>query len=289
MNTAAQKNALGIVLMVLAMAAFAGADTLIKFISGDLSIGHTLLFLVGGTALVFTVLAKTQGAAFLDRRAFAPILLARYVSEIAGMFGMVIALAMAPLSTVGAIIQVTPLMVTLGAVFFLGERVSPRQWGAIAVGFVGVLFVMQPTASGFDPSVLWAVVAMLGLSGRDLTTRMTPPGMPSSLLAAFTMIAAFPFAVLWCLFSEPSLIPASAPWPLVIAMIGCGALAYLLLIASIRSTEVSVVAPFRYARLIFLLVLGALIFGERPDIWVLLGSCLIVGSGIYMMWLGRQL
>jgi drug/metabolite transporter (DMT)-like permease len=67
-------------------------------------------------------------------------------------------------------------------------------------------------------------------------------------------------------------------------MIGFGAVGYLLLIASIRSTAVSIVSPFRYSRLIFLLFLGVFLFEERPTPMILLGAALIVASGIYTMW-----
>jgi len=67
-------------------------------------------------------------------------------------------------------------------------------------------------------------------------------------------------------------------------MIFFGSLGYLLLTASIRSTSLSVVAPFRYARLIFMVISGVVVFGERPGLLMLAGAALIVGSGLYMMW-----
>lgn len=270
----------GILLMILAMAVFAVADTFVKLASQILPPPHTLMLLVGGTALVFCTMVAVQGISFRDSRVFSPVLLLRYLSEIVATFGMVLAFSFVPLSTVGAILQVSPLMVMLGAVFLLGERVSRAQWIAIAVGFAGVLLVVQPTAEGFDATILWAFVAMLGLAGRDLTTRRAPVDMPSSLMAAYTMMFATPFAVLWSVLAQGTVVPVNVPWLYVIGMISCGALAYLTLIASIRAAPVSVVTPFRYARLIFLLILGVTIFGERPNLWVLSGSALIVLSGI---------
>jgi drug/metabolite transporter (DMT)-like permease len=284
LSTFAEKNVRGIALMIISMAFFAGTDVFVKLASGTMSPAHTTLFLMGGGGVIFAVLAKSQGEVLFSRGAFAPILLVRYVTEMMGAFGIVLALATAPLSTVGAIIQATPLVVTVGAVVFLDERVSWRQWAAIAVGFCGVLLIIQPGADGFQVSVLWALVAMVGLSGRDLTTRLTPAGMASSRLATYTMAAAMPFAIFWCLSTQGSLIPADPNWGYVVAMIGFGAVGYLLLIASIRSTAVSIVSPFRYSRLIFLLFLGVFLFEERPTPMILLGAALIVASGIYTMW-----
>ncbi len=277
----------GIALMVLSMAGFAVADVFIKLASGTMSPAHTTFLLMGGGGIVFAAIAKSQGEALLDRKAFAPILLLRYLTEIIGTFSIVLALATAPLSTVGAVLQAAPLVVTVGAVMFLGERVSWSQWAAIALGFIGVLLIIQPGAEGFQITALWAVVAVLGFSGRDLTIRLAPPGMASSRLATYSMAAAIPFAIVWCLKTQGTLLPPEANWGYVVAMVGFGAAGYLLLITSIRSAKVSVVAPFRYARLVFLMLLGALVFGERPDAPVLLGAALIVGSGVFTMWNGR--
>ena len=64
-------------------------------------------------------------------------------------------------------------------------------------------------------------------------------------------------------------------------------LAYAALTAAMRTGEVSVVSPFRYARLVFAMLLGAAVFGERPDAWTLAGSAIVVGSGVYTVLRGR--
>ncbi|WP_298361774.1 DMT family transporter [uncultured Litoreibacter sp.] len=278
----------GIYLMVASMGGFAIADTLIKLASGTMSPAHTTLMLMGGGLLVFAALAKWQGEALLSWEAFRPLYLMRYVAEIMGTFGIVLSLTYVDLSVVGAILQATPLVVVVGAILFLGERVSWRRWSAIGVGFVGVLMIVQPGDEGFDATVLWPILAMTGLALRDLTTRVTPPGMNSARLATYTMAAALPFALLWIGLAEDTWLPASPNWVLVFGMVGFGALGYLLLIASIRAAPVSVVSPYRYSRLIFLLVAGMLVFGERPGIMTLAGAALIVASGIYAMWRDRQ-
>lgn len=274
----------GISLIVMSMGAFAIADVFIKMSAGAMSPAHTTFYLMGGGLIVFSLLAKVQRHTLLDKRAFAPVLLVRYLAEIVGVFAMVMALASVPISTVGAILQTTPLLVTAGAVLFLGERVFWTQWVAIAVGFIGVWLIVQPGSEGFQVTVLWAVLGMAGHSVRDLVTRLTPSGMATSSLATYTMAAAVPFTILWCLLTEESLLPVQTNWGIVLAMIGCGAVGYILLISSIRMVEISVVAPFRYTRLLFLLVLGFIVFGERPSISTLTGATLIIVSRIYTIW-----
>ena len=98
------------------------------------------------------------------------------------------------------------------------------------------------------------------------------------------MAAALPFTVAWVYLGGGSVFPAQINWIVVIPMVVLGAIGYMLLIASLRMAEVSVVMPFRYSRIIFLLVLGVLVFDEKPNALTLIGAGLIIGSGVYMMW-----
>lgn len=279
----------GIIFMVLAMAAFAIADMFIKLSATAMSSAHTSLLLISGSLLVFVIIAKLQRQQLLDKVALSPVMLVRYVSEICATFGMIQALGLVPLSTVGAILQATPLVVATGAVLLLGERMSWRRWSAIGVGFVGVLLIVQPSTRSFDINVLWAVLAMIGLAARDLTTRVTPRSMASSTLASYTMAAAVPFMFGWVLLTEQSVLPSSINWWLVAGMIGFATAGYLMIITSIRVAPVSLVSPYRYSRLLFLLLLGVVIFNERPDALMLFGSFIIIAAGLYTMWReGRQ-
>ena len=277
-------NVRGILLMIASMVAFAIADTLVKLSTAVMSTAQVMFFLLSGALIIFALMAKLQNNSLTDRRAFSPILLLRYVAEITGMVGMVTALALVPISIVGAITQASPILVTVGAVLFLNEKVGWRRWCSIVIGFVGVLLIVQPGGTGFDYAVLWAILAFIALSIRDLTTRLVPADIPSASMATYTMAAATPFTIAWVLFNGESFIPASTNWFVVIPMVITGALGYILLIASLRTGEVSVVMPFRYSRILFLLVFGIFVFGEKPSGMVLLGATLIIGSGSYMMW-----
>ena len=275
--------------MVLAMAAFAIADVFIKLSATSVSSAHTMLLLLSGSLLVFVVIAKAQGHSLRNRNAVAPILLVRYVSEITAAIGLVQALRLVPLSTVGVILQASPLMVVTAAVLLLGEKVSWRRWSAIGVGFIGVLLIVQPGTASFDGDILWAVLTMLGLSARDLTTRVTPVDMPSSTLAAYTMAAAVPFALGWVLATEASILPVAVNWWWAGAMVGFATAGYLMIISSIRIAPVSVVTPYRYTRLLFLLLLGVIVFDERPDVLMLCGAFIIIAAGLYTMLRERRL
>jgi len=270
--------------MIVSMLAFSAADTFVKLSTSIISPAQVMFYLIGGALVLFALIAKLQGDRLLDVRAFSPMLLLRYFAEVAGMVGMVMALASVPISSVGAITQATPILAAVGAVVFLNENVGWRRWCSIVVGFIGVLLIVQPGAIEFDVDVLWALLALVALSVRDLTTRLVPTNMASASLATFTMAAALPFTIGWVLFNGESLLPEETNWLITFPMVFLGAIAYMLLIASIRMSEVSVVMPFRYTRVIFLLVLGIVVFEEQPDALMLIGASLIIISGTYMMW-----
>ena len=282
MNT--PTNVRGIFLMVGSMAAFSIADSLVKVSTTVLSPSQVMFFLISGALIIFATMAILKKDRLIDRRAFSPILWLRYVAEIAGMVGMVMALAKVPISSVGAITQASPMLAAVGAVVFLKEHVGWRRWSSIIVGFIGVLLIVQPGAIEFDFAVLWAVLALVALSIRDLTTRLVPSDMASASLATYTMAAAAPVTVGWVLLNGERLLPEDINWLIIIPMIALGALGYMLLIASIRMAEVSVVMPYRYSRIIFLLLFGVLVFGERPNTLMLTGAVLIIFSGTYMLW-----
>ena len=279
-----KNNAKGIVLMLFSMAAFALGDTFVKRSGSFLSPAQIMFFLISGGLILFALIAVAKGENLKEPRAFAPVLLLRYCTEMIGLLGMIMALTAVPLSIVGAVTQASPILVAVGAAIFLRETVSWRRWSSIAIGFCGVVLVIQPWGESLDYAVLWAVVALVGFSVRDLVTRLTPPDIASASLATFTMIAALPFTAVWVLFTGEEFFPAEMNWVIVGCMVILGSVGYLLLITSLRLGELSAIMPFRYSRIVFLLIFGVLFFGESPSLSMLLGSALVIVFGIYLMW-----
>ena len=275
-------NLRGIVLMVAAMAGFALEDMFIKHVSATLPVGQILLVLGTGGAVIFSILALRQSRRLFSRDLFARPVLLRNAGELVGTLGFVTAIALTPLSSASAILQATPLAVTLGAALFLGEQVGWRRWSAIGLGFLGVLLVIRPGLAGFEPASLFAVMAVFGLAARDLATRATPPNVTSLQLSAYAFAMLVPLGAALLAFGPGTLQPVPTPTLLRLAgALGFGVTAYYAIVAAMRMGEVSVITPFRYARLIFALIIGTLVFGERPDGWTLAGAALIIGSGLY--------
>ena len=279
-----KKNSKGIFLMIISMASFAIGDTFVKISGAFLSPAQIMFFLIAGGLIIFAMIAKFKGENLLDSRAFSSVLLIRYLAEMIGLVAMIMGLTKIPLSVVGTVTQASPILVAAGAVFFFKEIVSWRRWSSIVIGFIGVVLVIQPGSQNLDYAVIWAVVALVAFSIRDLVTRLTPPDIPSASIATFTMIAAFPFTTAWVVFSDEKFFPPGIDWAVVSSMIILGSFGYLLLITSLRLGELSAIMPFRYSRIVFLLILGVLVFGERPTASMLIGAALILISGVYIMW-----
>ncbi|MGC9370805.1 MAG: DMT family transporter [Paracoccaceae bacterium] len=281
-------NLRGIGLMVLAMAGFALEDALIKLAAGGLGLGTVVaVFGLGGTA-VFAVLTRAAGQPVLSPHMLSRLMGLRALFEVTGRVGYFLAITQASLSGASVILQATPLVVTLGAVLFLGETVGWRRWAAMAVGFAGVLIVLRPGLEGFTAASLFAVIGMVGFAGRDLATRAAPPVLSNLQLAVLGFAVLIPTGLGLSLFDTTHNWPGPAQAGVLGAAVLAGCGAYYALTAAMRLGEVSLVAPFRYTRLVFALILAAWMFGESPDGPMLLGAALIVASGIYLLTRGRR-
>jgi len=276
-------NTRGSIAMVLAMAAFSLEDMFIKAASSTVPVGEILvLFGLGGT-LAFIVLTLKRGERILSRAILSPAILTRVVCEIAGRFGFTLAIALTPLSSASAILQTTPLVVVAGAAIFFDERVSWSRWLAILIGFVGVLMIIRPGLDGFESASLFAVLGMLGFAGRDLATRAAPAELSNMQLGVYGFFILIPTGLVMLTYSGDAVWLDLTSGSQIVAAILFGVIAYYLLTVAMRTGQVAVVTPFRYTRLVFALLLGAIVFSERPDTITLLGSVVIVGSGIYTL------
>lgn len=282
-------NLRGAILMVVAMFGFAVEDMFIKQMAGALPVGQILTLLGAGGALIFGAAVKFQGKQIFGPQFFSPMVMARNGCEMFGTVGFVTALALTPISVASAILQATPLVVTMGAALFLGETVGWRRWSAIAVGFGGVLLIIRPGTEDFDPNALFALMAVVGLGGRDLLTRRMSTDISSVRLSTWAFLALVPTGLLliW-LFDQPVVVPDRADSWRLVAAIGIGMFAYYTIVLATRVGDLSFVSPFRYTRLVFALVIGVLAFGERPDALTLTGAAIIVLSGLYSLWRQRR-
>jgi len=278
----AHANLHSIMLMIVAMGAFTIADLLIKILSQTLPVGQVMLILGLGSAFVFRILMAMKGEALLLTPLRQPAMMLRNVGDVVGSLSMCLALAYVPISTIGAVIQAVPLMLTAAGALFLGERVGVRRLSAILVGFSGVVFILQPGRADFNAMVVLALIAAIGLTVRDIGTKLLSREV-STLLVSFygAMIFAISGGVLLS-------VTGGASWPdatmlvMFLVMIGLGSVGYICVTTSVRIGEMSVVSPFRYSRLLFSVAVGVIVLGEQVNALMLFGCALTMGAGLYI-------
>lgn len=267
--------------MVLAMAAFACEDMFIKAATVTLPVGQVLLIFGFCGMTVFAVLATYHGDRIFDPSSLSRTMIVRSVFEVMGRLCFTLAIALTPLSNASAILQATPLVVALGAVFVFGETVGWRRWSAICIGFAGVLLILRPGLNGFEPASIFALLGTIGFAGRDLATKAAAPQLTNAQLGVYGFAMLMVAGVIALAYSGGAVWPDAAVLMKIVAATLFGVLAYSALTGAMRMGEVSAIAPFRYTRLVFAMIIGVLIFGERPDTWTLIGSAIVVGSGLY--------
>ena len=204
----------------------------------------------------------------------------RVVAEICTIVAFLTALKHMPLANVTAILQALPLAVTMAAALFLAEPVGWRRWSAILVGFVGVLIVVRPGLEGFNIYSLAALVAVIFLTVREIVTRKITSEVPTITVVLSMAIGSALFAGIMMIGTEWHTVSA-ASWLLIIGASVAVLIATLLSVMAMRTGEISFVSPFRYTSMLGAIGLGILMFGDWPDQPTLVGTLIIVSTGIY--------
>jgi drug/metabolite transporter (DMT)-like permease len=187
------------------------------------------------------------------------------------------------LSESAALNFVSPLIVTALAGPILGEWAGWRRWVGVVVGFAGVLIVIQPTPGAFNPAVIASLANAVCYAGYALATRLlsateSPGGMLiyASLVATIVLLPALPATHL--------VVPSG---PAALAMLICGASAavgHLFVIHAYRHAPAMVVAPFSYSQMLWMVLIGYLIFADLPTFATLAGAAVIIASGLYILY-----
>lgn len=281
-------NSRAILFMILSMAAFAVADALVKFSSQAMGPGQFIAVTSAVLFVIFFVLLRRNGERFFSNAALEPAMLIRTVSEVIGTTGIVLALTFSPLSTVTVLGQAMPLVVMVGAALFLNETIGWRRWFAAGLGLAGVLLILRPGAASFDPGLLWVILYVLGLGTRDLASRKLPARVSTPFAVAWSML---PLVVVGLV-----MMPFQGGWQPIggVTLVYLGAFIFMtsgavaLITVAMRIGEVSAVAPFRYSRILFGLLIAVIVFGEAVDAITIAGAALIAGSGLYAFWRERR-
>ena len=273
--------------MLLAMAGFAVEDSLIKVLSVQFPISQILLILGLGGMVIFLGIALVQGHRLITPNLLSMPFLVRFFSDMFAALFFISAIALIPLSTASTILQAVPIIVTMGAALFLGQMVGWRRWSAIIAGFIGVLIVIRPGFDGFEPASILAVLGVIFLATRDLATRVMAPDLSTITVSAYAFLAMALGGVFALPFFPPMQYPDAVAWSMFFCAIILGGLAYVAVVIATRTGDIGAIAPFRYSRLVFAIIIAVTFLGERPDMPTMIGAAIIVASGVYAFWRER--
>jgi drug/metabolite transporter (DMT)-like permease len=280
-------NLRGALFMSISMAGFTLNDTLVKAAAEDMNMGQVMFIRGIFATILIALFAWHQGALAHPRAGFHPMVGVRSLGELAGTVFFLIALANMPIANVSAVFQALPLTVTMGAALFFGERVGWRRWLAICVGFAGILIIVRPGFEGFTVFSIFTLVCVGFCTLRDLATSRIPAEIPTLFISTIT-------AIVVTVFGGALIVPMGGWSPLntvpTLYLFGASLLlliGYQFIILAMRSGDVSSVAPFRYTSLLWALLMGFLVFNDVPDGPMLVGSALVVGSGLFTIYRER--
>lgn len=281
-------NLRGITFMVLASGCFTINNALLKLAVVNLPPLESLfLRALAGIILGVPVLLLTTPRGSL-RHVLDPRVLARNVVECAAAIAFVFAVANAPLADITALLQLTPMLVLLGAVVLFGDRVGGLTASLIVLALIGALLVAQPGASGLQPYVLFGLASAALSAARDLIGRRVAAGVPALAVAVgLSVVCVVVIGCLMLVFERwvtPSL-------PQLLLISGASAfmtLAQLLLFLSFRVAETRAVVPFFYTGTLWALLIGAVVFGTLPNTVAAVGICLIALSGVLVLLLDQR-
>ena len=297
---------LGAICASISVIFFSINDVAIKFLSGGYALHQVVLIrsVIGLLIIVAVIAPMTTGWAIARTKKLKMHMLRGLCVVFANMT-FFLGLAAMPLADAVAIFFISPLVITLFSVLFLGEVVGPRRWAAIAVGFIGVVVMMRPGTQAFQVASLLPLAAAFCYAGIHIITRRIGGTESAATMAFYIQLMFIVVGVMFGLFvgdgrfgdqSDPSLAfllrawswPVVADYPIFLIIgVGIGIGGYLISQAY-RVAEASYIAPFEYLALPISVIFGMIVFAEFPGVWDYLGMALILGAGLFTVWREAQ-
>lgn len=297
---------LGALCATIAVVFFSINDVAIKFLSDGYALHQVVLIRsIIGLFIIVTIIGPLTSGRGIARTKKLKMHMLRGLCVVFANMTFFLGLAAMPLADAVAIFFISPLVITLFSVIFLGETVGPRRWAAIAVGFVGVLVMMRPGTAAFQVASILPLVAAFCYAGLHTLTRRIGSTESAATMAFYIQIMFISVAILFGLFvgdgrfgdqSDASLafLFRAWRWPdpadfVIFLVIGAGiAVAGYLISQAYRVAEASYVAPFEYLALPMSVIWGIVVFGEYPGGWDYFGMALILGAGLFTIWRDAQ-
>ena len=284
------KEFLGIIYMILCMFFFAINDALIKhvlLIYKDITILGEVIFIRGViSTLILGLYLSFKKKLTLDVMISKPLHGRGAVESVAAVF-FFLGLMYLPFGELYSLLNLAPILITASGAFILGEKVGWRRWTAVILGFVGVLIVVNPNDLKFGFAFLYPLVSAVFITQRDTITRKYLENFDSLQVVFITSLSVtifFSFGMI--LNYQPINLEIFIYIFLSAIFVTIG---YYFSVLTIKTANISTTSPFRYTIIIFGIVLGYFIFKETPSINMIIGSLLIIGSGIFIIFRQKKI
>jgi drug/metabolite transporter (DMT)-like permease len=271
----------GILMIMTAVAMFTMMDSMAKYLSRFYPVPGIVWARYAFHLLFVVMILGPRMRLRLVRTRHLGLQIVRGVLVAASSMFFFSALKFMPMAEASSISFIAPMLATLLGVLLLNEKVEPARWVAVAAGFIGVLIIIRPGSGIFSwVAVLPLATAASFASYQILTRRLAGVDSPytslfySGVVGTVMLATVLPFE--WTT-------PKTVVHALMLLAIGfIGGLSHLILIRAYDQAEVSTLAPFSYTQLVWVIVVGYVVFGDFPDRWSLIGIAVIMTSGIYI-------
>ncbi|SIS49206.1 DMT family transporter [Paracoccus saliphilus] len=284
----------GMLAMIAAMGLLPVGDAIAKLLTGIASPFEVSVWRIAMQALFFLPVAILWRHRLRGALLSWPALISGALFAVT-MICLVSAFQKMPIATAIAIFFIEPLLLTLLAWPFLGERPGPRRFVAVGVGLIGALIVIRPNFAIFGPVALFPVGAAIAYALNMILLRhATRDHSALTLQIGATFCAAIGLCVLYAgsmMLGQKATSLTEAPrwiFPALICAGGLLALTFLLITHAFSKVEASLLAPFQYLEIVGATIVGLVVFGDFPDALTWLGTAIILGSGIYVFHRERQ-
>ena len=275
-----QNPPFGILLLCAGVAMFGVGEACVKTLAKDFDILQVVWARYTFHALVFFLIFARSGirSQMVTRR---PVLhLARSAALLGGTISFFTALIYLSLPEAVAINFASPLLVTALSIPFLGEKVGPRRWAAIFVGFLGVLVIIRPGLGVMHWAAFLPLVTAVCYASYQIMTRIA--GRTESTKTSLFWTSTVGVIVMSCVVPFVWQAPDAASWGLMVATGAFFGFGHYLLIRAFEVAPVSTLSPFLYSQIIWVTILSVIVFDQVPDRVSMIGAAIVIASGLYI-------
>ncbi|KGJ06242.1 Uncharacterized membrane protein [Paracoccus halophilus] len=277
-DPARKTQMLGIALLLLAIMVFALMDATAKYLSQSYPPAQIVWArFVGNLLIVAAILGPRLRRSFVSKQP--RLQFARGLSHICSSALFFTSLQFIGLAEATAIMDINPVLITLGAALFLGESIGLRRILGIAAALCGALIIIRPGAGVFHPAALLPLVGAFTYAAGAILTRLTRSDSTATSILWSAAVGSVLSSLVVPFFWQP--VATGDLWAFAVLGI-LGAISQALLIRAFAMAEASAIAPFGYTGLIWAGLWGWLFWGTIPDIWTVTGALIIVIAGIYV-------